>query len=431
MKMARRFLITGFLLTLRLSIYALDYSSVTSALSDVFYSQVDKNEGTTSFRSLLIPFGGRTESLGSAFTGFCDDVSYLQFNPAAGSIQNQTQLALYHNQWIADSKMETIAFTTRKTNFSLGSFLSCFYVPFTEYNLFGDRVAGSYYTETVGGINASYNFLAGYNFKGLALGVTVKGGWRGMPDYTDNDTNSLIQGSGLEQSALALMADLGLMMQFNFLKFYSSRDANVRVGLSVMNLGAAFTGFGGNKGLILDDALPTIIATGLSLKFIKPLTLSLDVKLPVNIQTGTLYKLNQSLGLELQFTKFLSFLMGFQLKGANPAFSTGFEFEVLKLRLNFNYTLDFTSSFNPFNRVSIGAKILFGDNGRSKVQDQIDALYREGLALYSQGKWQEAIDVWNEVLKINKRYDPAILGIESAQSEIEMFRKIKESLKFE
>ena len=77
---------------------ALDYSSVSSALSDLFHSQVDSNEGTTSFRSLLIPFGGRTESLGSAYTGLCDDVSYLQFNPAAASLQKETQLSLFHNQ---------------------------------------------------------------------------------------------------------------------------------------------------------------------------------------------------------------------------------------------------------------------------------------------------------------------------------------------
>ena len=111
-----------------------------------------------------------------------------------------------------------------------------------------------------------------------------------MPDYTDNNSNSIIANSGLEQSGLALMADVGAMLQFNFLKFYSSRDANLRVGLSLQNLGLSFTGFGSSSGIKLDDALPTMIATGLSFKIIKPLLITMDFKIPVNLQTGRIYK---------------------------------------------------------------------------------------------------------------------------------------------
>ena len=413
------------------ALFSLDYSGITSALSDIFYSNVDSNEGSTTFRSLLIPFGGRSESLGSSCTGLCDDISYLQYNPAAGAIQKETQLALFHNQWIADSNMESLAFTTRKNNFGIGAYASCFYVPFTEYNLFGERSTGSYYTETSGGINFSYNFLAGYNFKGICLGTTIKAGWRGMPDYTDDDTGEVISSSGLSQSALALMADLGVLLQFNFLKFYSSRDANVRLGLALMNAGAAFTGFGSSSGLILDDALPTLIAAGLSLTFIKPVTVNLDVKEPVNLQKGIFYLPYAGAGIQIHFTSFLDFLAGFQLKGANPAFSTGFEFEFLKIRMNFNYTLDFTSSFNPLNRISLGARLLLGDRGRSEIQNEIDALYYEGLRYYSQGQWEEAIEMWQEVLKIDRRYDPAKLGIKTALMQLDMFQKIEESLRFE
>ena len=114
---------------------SLSLTDISSGFSGLFSSSVDKNEGETSFRSLLIPFGGRTESLGSAYTGLCDDVGYLRFNPAAGSIQNETQVSLFHNTWIADSKLETLAYTTRFNklkNLSIGGYVSCFYVPFTE-----------------------------------------------------------------------------------------------------------------------------------------------------------------------------------------------------------------------------------------------------------------------------------------------------------
>ena len=216
-------------------------SDAGSTLADVFEWATDDNEGLTTFRSLNIPVGGRSESLGSACTALCDDISFFDYNPAASSVLPQTELAVFHNAWIADSAMETISATSRDGNFGYGAQVKCFYVPFSEYNLYGDRVGGSYYTETSATLNASYNFLAGYDFKGLAVGVNTRFSWRGAPDYTDNQTDEIISGSGLEQSALAVMADLGILLRFNFLKNFADRNPNLSFGLSLNNAGAAFT----------------------------------------------------------------------------------------------------------------------------------------------------------------------------------------------
>lgn len=427
---ARALMFMIFLILPGMQLKALSLTDTTSTIGDLFTSFLDPNEGTTSFRSLLIPFGGRTESLGNAYTGLCDDISYLRFNPAAGAIQKETQISLFHNAWIADSKLETLAFTTRfKTipHLSTGGYISCFYMPFTEYNFFGERVAGSYYTESLAAFNLSYNFLAGYDFKGLAAGITLKAGWRGMPDYTDNNTGAIISGSGLAQSALAVMADLGIMLQFNFLKFYSSRDPNVRIGLSVQNLGLSFTGFGND--IKTDDPLPTTIGAGISVKFIKPITVSADFIQPINLVTpGTYLFPYFNTGVSIQFTSFLSLLAGFSLKGANPRISTGLECEIKKIRINFNYTLDLTTSVAPLNRISLSAKIQLGDKGRSIIDAQVDEYYKTGLKYYADAKWEDAIIIWQEALKLNKRFDPAIQGIQSAQYQIDMFRKIQESL---
>lgn len=409
---------------------ALSYSDLITNLSDIFYSFVDENEGQTSFRSLLIPFGGRSESLGGAYTGLCDDINFLQYNAGAGAVQKESQIALFHNMWIADSKMETIAATTRFKNIphlSLGGFVSCFYLPFTEYNIFGDRVAASYYSETLAAINFSYNFLAGYDFKGFSLGGNLKTAWRGMPNYTDNNTNEVINNSGLAQSGLAFMGDLGLLLQFNFLKFYYSRDPNVRIGFSAQNLGVSLTGWG--QQVILDDPLPSLLSAGISVKLVKPVTLSLEFQQPINLQNLSTYlKPYIASGISLEFTNFLSVLGGFAIKGGNPRFSAGFEFEVAKVRFNFNYTLDFTSSFSPLNKLSLSLKLKLGDKGRSIIDKQVDEYYQQGLIYYAEADYQAAIDVWKEALKLNKRFDPAKLGIQSAQYQIDMFQLIKESL---
>lgn len=414
------------------SLHALSFTDLHTTLSDFFYIFIDPNEATTSFRSLLIPFGGRSESLGNAYTGLSDDISFLNYNPAGSCVLKETQFGVFHNAWIADSNMETLAYSARFNNLGIGAQASCFYMPFTEYNIFGERTAGSYYTETTGCVNISYNFLSGYDFKGFALGLNLKGGWRGVPDYTDNDTNAIIPNSGLAQSGLAIMADLGLLLQFNFLKFYSSREPNVKIGFSARNMGISLTGFSSPAGIHFDDPLPSSFCAGLSLTFIAPITLTLDFKQPVNLMNmGTYIYPSVSSGVILNFTKFLSLLAGFEVKGGNPRFSAGAEFQFSKLRFNFNYTLDLATSLRPINRLSICGRIMLGDKGRSLIDSKVDEYYISGLEFYSQGDWDMAIEEWNKALSLNKRFDPAILGIKSARAQIDMFRHIKESLLLE
>ena len=412
--------------------FALDFTELTDTLSTLGYFQSSKNEGSTSFRSLLIPIGGRPESLGSAYTGLCDDAGYINYNAAASCLLANTQVSAYHNSWIADSKLDTLVYTTRNENFGFGIQAGCLYLPFSEYNIYGERVNASYYSETNLALNFSYNFLAGYDFKGIALGGSIKSAFRSVPDYTDNNTDAIIPLSGLVQSGIGIMADLGVMLQFNFLKFFASRTPNVRIGISAQNLGVAFTGMGGKKGISLDDPLPSFIAAGFSCQFLPVITASFDIKQPVNLFALKDYQtFSMSAGIILAFTKSFSLLLGTEFKGGNPRFSLGSEIQLVNARLNFNYTLDLTSSFNPVNRISLSAKILLGDRGRAERQKLIDQLYLKGLDFYANSEWENAIEEWEQILLINKRYDPAILGIESARSQIEMYEKVRESMFFE
>ena len=43
-------------------------------------------------------------------------------------------------------------------------------------------------------------------------------------------------------------------------------------------------------------------------------------------------------------------------------------------------------------------------------------MYIEGLHLYKDKKYKEAITVWEEILKINKYFEPAKTGIKSAKN---------------
>jgi tetratricopeptide (TPR) repeat protein len=281
------------------------------------------------------------------------------------------------------------------------------YTPFTEYNMYGERVSKGYYSEGVGIFNASYNLFPGYSFAGVSLGLNLKAAFRFVPDYsnaddTDNKNGGLVSGSGKTQSTAMAMADIGVLTRFDFLKPYSARERNTSAALAIRNLGPPAQG----------DPLPTVATVALSYKPLRPLLLAFDFSLPMNLTDLSLSeKPYWSAGLSAQLTNFLSMRMGFMSKTGNVRITAGSAVELAKLSLDINYTLDLLTQMTPLNRVSIGVRFNLGDQGRQALSDRIDELYLLGLAAYSRGQNNEARYYWEEVLKLNPRFTPAIEGL--------------------
>lgn len=421
-------------------VFSLSLYDPENWLSSIFGDTADEFEGETSYHSLLIPSYAKAESLGEAFTGMSDDIGYLDYNPGASSVLNFTQVAFFHNQWIADSALDQISITSRFDNLGLGGYLKCFYVPFTEYNSFGLDVASDYYSETTACFNISYNFFPGYSFKGIAAGINLKASYRSIPDYLNDKTGEIEKRSGLSQSGFAFMGDAGLLFRFNLAKFFSSREPNLRVGITAQNLGIAFTGLG--NSLKVDDGLPTIFAAGFSYTFIKPITITGDFKIPFNLITLKFGKWSASGGVEFAFTDNFSLLGGFMLKGANPRISLGAQLEIERIQLNLNYSLDMTTSFSPVNRISLGAKLILGDKGRLELQNKIDNLYHAGLEFYvksckeTDGKkaleyLEQSIAAWEEILLLDPSFDPARQGLSLIREEKLNLEKVQKEQQLE
>ncbi len=403
---------------------AFEYADMYDFLINSFNGTVDPNAGSTTFRSLTIPFGGRSEAMGSAYTAVSDDIAFLNYNPAISSVLPNTELGVFHNAWIADSAIDTIAFSQRMGNLGYGASLKTFYVPFTEYSIVGNSVSQGYYSESVGLLNISYNFLAGYYFKGLSVGANVKVGFRGVPDYADDATGEIIAGSGLSQSAVAFMGDIGFLMRFNIGKLYSSREPNFNIGLAVTNVGASFVGL--DSELELDDPLPTIATIGLSYKMIRPIMLTMDFQQPLNIfDISNSEQFAIGFGVEGTVTDFFSIQGGFLLKGGNPKISLGSEIDWNDLTFSLSYSLDLTTSFSPVNRISLSAKMNLGDRGRKELQEVVDSLYTQGLDYYVNGQFSDAITIWEEALELFPLFDPAIAGIKAANQSIELRNTIQ------
>jgi hypothetical protein len=145
--------ITILWLVVNAGLWALDmnsdnYGSLSDFLNDL-YGDADKNAGLTAFPVLNVPMGGRSEGMAGAFSAVADDVSFIEWNPAGSATLSNSELALFHNNWIADTKLEGAIFATRLKNLGIAGGGKWLYTPFSEYNLDGERVSKGYCSEGV------------------------------------------------------------------------------------------------------------------------------------------------------------------------------------------------------------------------------------------------------------------------------------------
>ena len=386
-------------------IYSADISDVYYNADSFMDSLSDPNTGLTAFPTLLIPMGGRFEAMGTAFTAVADDASYIEANPAGSATLTYTELTFYHNDWIADTNIESVTYTSRKNNFGYGAAAKFLYVPFTEYNTWGERESKGYYSESVMILNASYNFFSNYDFFGLSVGSNLKVAYRNIPA-------KIYPG----QSAVAVMTDLGVLTRFNFLKFYSSRDKNTSVGLVVKNLGLK----------TLDDPLPMETVAGIAYSPLRPIIITFDLTLPLSLNPSEqpAEKLSFATGLDVAVTDFFSVQSGFRYRGSNPRFSLGSRMDLEEISFNVNYTLDLTTQVG-LDRFSVASSLNLGDRGRSITDAEVDAYYIEGLKSYASGDLEEAIINWEKALELNPGFTPAIANLITAKKTLQLIDEMQ------
>lgn len=385
---------------------ALDLSGLYANVSAFF--EPDSNAGLTAFRSLLVPMGGLSEGMGMASTAVFRDSSYFEANPAASSLLDQTELAVYHNNWISETQVESAVYTIRRNDFGFGLMGKWLYLKFNQYDEYGYSLGAGYYSEAILGLNVSYNLFSGYNFTGLALGATLKGAYRAVPS-----TISYAAGN----SAGAAMVDLGALVRFDVFKFYSSRNKNSAFGLAIKNVGTTSLG----------EALPTVVSAGLAYSPIKPLLFSFDLSKYLNLQDPSLSEKNLiwAFGAEANLTDAVRMTGGFLLKGANPRFTLGSIFDIPPLSVNVNYTLDLTTQLSNFNRLSATVTMKLGDLGRADLAKKVDSLYLSGLEAFARGDSATAAGFWREALKLNPRFDPALESLKALEGTQNLLEDIK------
>lgn len=382
-----------------------DFYSAFSSLSSLpFFS--DKNTGLTVFPTLLVPMGGLYEGMGTAYTAVSSDSGFIESNPAGSALLDYTELTLNHNNWIADTNIEGVVYTTRFNNLGIGIGGKFLYVPFIEYNRWGEEEESGYYSETIATMNLSYNFFSSYYFYGISLGTNIKAAYRHIPEPIAPN-----------QSVATVMADFGIISRFNFLKFYAARERNFSMGAVVKNLGPT----------VLGESLPAIATGGISYSPIRPILVSFDYNYPfsLSLPSSDWEKWNISAGINAIVTDFFSIHAGFSHRGSNPKFTIGSGLILEKINLNINYTLDMTTQLTAVDKFSIEASLPLGDNGRQTDSRKVDEYYIAGLESYAKGDLIKAIEYWKAALEIDPQYQPASENMLVAKTAITLQKNME------
>lgn len=375
-------------------------------MSERFETEKVKNTGTSVFPTLLIPMGGEYEGMGTAYTAVSRDASFLESNPAASSHLEQTELAFYHNNLIADTNMEGISYTTRFENLGIGVGGKHLHVPFTSYDDFGAQLGTARYTETIVAANVSYNFFSSFYFHGLSAGANLKAAYRNIPERIVAD-----------QSAAGVMADIGLLSRFHFLKFHSSRNPNFSVGTVLRNVGPP----------VLDEPLPTMWSTGIAWSPLRPLTLAADYNVPLLLFTDLPPPdPGYALGAAVTVTDFFTMHTGFLMQGGNPRFTMGGSVGLRAMTIAVNYTLDLTTQLTAFDRISVHAGFSFGDRGRAERRDLVRELYLDALQAFAGGDLETTISLTRRALAIDPTFQPAAETLAMATRMNDLQRRMEE-----
>ncbi len=390
-------------------------SAAYSFFLNLFYPSLDPYAGETVFRILRTPVGGFSEGMVNTLTAYATESSAIAFNPAASAVLDDTELSVYHSNWIGDSKVESAFYSMRFGDLGIGAGGKWLYAGFKEYNDFVEAITKANYSEAMALANVSYNFFSGYYFTGLSVGANVKAAYRSVPDYAD-DQGVVIPGSGLDQSAVAFLADFGLLTRFNLLKFYPSRSKNCAVGASVRDLGFP----------VLGEAMPTSVSLGASYSPVRPLTFALDVTKPVNLMDIAASEgMQYSLAAEGRILEFFSVHGGFQLKNG-PRLALGSSIALADVTIVVNYTLDLATQFRDANRFSAQARINLGDGGRYALRLKVEEYYLRGIEEYAAGNIEASIELWTQALKLDPGFDPARENRRTALKALELKKELSE-----
>jgi hypothetical protein len=166
---------------------------------------------------------------------------------------------------------------------------------------------------------------------------------------------------------------------------------------------------------------------GLSWKPLKPLLLSFDYSIPLQIaQAGLSEPPYWAAGLSARISNFLSINAGLQARDDATRIALGGAVGLGEITLDLGYVMDILPRLDPRSRISLGVRFNLGDHEGADRTAEAEQLYVRGLRAYAQGETEAARQLWEEALVADPRFKPAAEGIAALDRAGELIDRIKE-----
>ena len=322
-----------------------DTTDLYDGLLDLLPGQEEQNAGQYIYPILLIPMGGPRQGMGTAHTAVSADLGFMESNPA-GSVDGEgAALAVAHRQWIAESSIDSAAFSISQRAVGLGIGGKFFYSPFTAYDDAGVRTASGTYLEYSGVLNASIRLvsLPALNF---SVGANAKlVGRHVQRSIAEN------------QSAYAVPFDFGLLVRTRFGDFSESTRRNMAFGATIMDFGQI--------AATLDAPMPTRFVAGIAYSPVNAVLVSMDFALPLSLYPDRFLpgSPTYALGIEANITRFLAIQTGASLTAENLQVSVGGSAVNDGLTISAAYSADIVGGLNPLDTMSVMMTMQLGERG--------------------------------------------------------------------
>jgi hypothetical protein len=266
--------------------------------------------GTTSANFLKLGAGSRVAALGGSGAAIADGADAIYWNPALLGLQNNSEVLLSYNKWIAETHNSFIGITL-PTN--LGTF---------GFGLLAFASGEMTRTEAVPGLNTPYT--EGNSFWNVDGAIFIS---YGVDVYKNTCFGLSIKGIYqyiAEESFPGASIDLGISSKF------SVNDLGFSVGFTVNNLGPKM------KYDVEEVNLPVIIMFGVSVRL-------LEDKVLVSLSGGSVDQNTQfRFGAEYTPIEYVSLRLGYRtglgdIKGDITGITAGLGLKYSGLKLDYAY----------------------------------------------------------------------------------------------
>ncbi len=330
------------------------YSIIALLMISRLYSNNDYS--TSAGRFLLLGGGARPGALGGAYSAVAEDAGAITWNPGGLAYVKAFELSFMHMMYDEDISYEYVSSTIP---LDFGTFgLNFIYM---GMNPLAEISEGDVTGRTLDYSDMAIAFAFGKEilpFLGFGANVKYIKSAMGVKETTDY----------FEATGIAF--DAGVVSRFDLFRFYSEPENNLRIGVSLQNIGT------GLKYISEKHPFPLVIKPGLFYKPIRYTAIVFDYNI-INDSANTM-----NIGLEVLPEWFLSPRGGIKIKDGIKTYTmgAGIKYNVGSFFLQADYGYAFDSNFkNHMISIAIrkfsAALAEFGF-GEIDIKDIFPAMYK-------------------------------------------------------